>query len=165
LKPLLPFLFLFISALFQYGCKSLPDKPPVPQDKMTRVLLDMQLAESYSMGLGDSVKNKFEKNYDSLAIFYQSILKHHKLTLEEFTTAMDWYEAHPVMIDSVFNNVINLLSETKAKEGISDIVPTPETGPGRDTLHRKTKDSLSHAAPPAKDTAAKRKDLPVEREP
>jgi hypothetical protein len=120
--------------------------------------------------LGDSVKNKFEKNYDSLTIFYSSILKHYNVSYEEFQDAMDWYKAHPVVIDSLYNKVINQISETKAKEQIKDVVPIDPSRP--DTINKKdslknVKDSIlskKKIAPATKDTIAPKKVNPNKKE-
>lgn len=102
------------------SCKQGVEKPPLPEEKMQQVLLDIHLAETYSLGLGDSTRNRFEKNYDSLAVFYRSILKHHGLTFEAFNDALSWYRERPEAIDSLYVKVINRLSELKAKEHIPD---------------------------------------------
>jgi len=107
--------------LFAASCKQAKEKPPVDERKMTQILLDIHLAESYSQGLGDSMKNKFEKNYDTLPSFYTSILKHHSVSFEDFNEAMEWYKQRPVDIDTLYSKVINELNELKAKKGIKDI--------------------------------------------
>lgn len=88
---------------------------------MAGILLDIHLAESYSQGLGDSMTNKFEKNYDTLPSFYTSILKHHDVSFEDFNEAMDWYKQRPVNIDTLYGKVINQLNELKAVKGINDL--------------------------------------------
>jgi hypothetical protein len=119
------------------SCKQGQEKPPVPQDKMSSIILDLQLAETYSQGLGDSVKNRFEKNTDSLAVFYTSVLKHHKMSFEEFQEAFQWYKDRPMLLDSLYSHVLTRLVEIKAKRHIKDTeedpvvpdVPTPRTFP------------------------------------
>jgi hypothetical protein len=129
----LKFLFipiiLIVLLICQSGCKSLPDNPPVPSEKMSKILLDMQIAETYSLGLGDSVTNKFEKNYDSLGVFYRSIFKKYDVSFEDFKDAMKWYEERPPKMDSLLSNVLTQLSETKAKEKIKDYDPSVENKP------------------------------------
>jgi hypothetical protein len=167
--------FLHISIAFvallalQTGCKSLPDNPPVPSGKMSKILLDIQIAETYSLGLGDSVTNKFEKNYDSLDVFYRSIFKKYDVSFEDFKDAMKWYEARPAKMDSLLSNVLNELSEIKAKEKIKDYDPSVENKPvvadslnkNKDTIPKKDlrkrqnpRDTISKK----KDTASNKKD-------
>ncbi len=148
---LLSFIALF---LLMFGCKSLPDNPPIAINKMSKILLDIQIAESYSMGLGDSVKNKYEKNYDSLNSFYISILKHHNISYDDYNDAMKWYKDHPVMMDSLFSAVTKELVTVKTKENIKEPPPPPANPfagkPKADSLwnaaKKKTVDSAIKAA-------------------
>jgi hypothetical protein len=103
------------------ACKQGQEVPPVPQDKMGKILVDIHLAETYSQGLGDSVTNKFEKNTDSLTGFYTSILKHYDLNFKEFNEALEWYKERPVILDSLYSKVLTQLIELKAQKGIKDI--------------------------------------------
>ncbi len=111
-------LFLVLCSIF--SCKQGQEKPPIPEAKMQEVLVDMHLAESYSQGLGDSSANRFQKNYDSLAGFYTSILKHHKLSFEEFNEALEWYKERPMLIDTLYGKVLTRLTEMKARSGMKD---------------------------------------------
>ncbi len=103
------------------SCSEKREQPPVPEEVMESVLLDLHLAESYSQGLGKDVKDHFEKNYDSLSGFYTSILKHYNLPFAEFNDALDWYKKRPERLDSLYQNIINLFNELKSKEGIRDL--------------------------------------------
>lgn len=119
------FLLLFIIITTLSGCREGQETPPVDREKMSAVLLDLQLSETYSQGLGDGVKNRFEKNTDSLTGFYASVLKHHKLNFEEFEEAMTWYKEHPMILDSVYNRMLTRLVEMKASRHISDSEELP----------------------------------------
>lgn len=87
-------------------------QPPVPQDKMEAVLLDVELAEVYS-GLvpKDSTKPMVQKNVDSLGRFYQSIFAHHRITREDFDVSLAWYKAHPVVLDTMYAHILPKLEE------------------------------------------------------
>lgn len=111
------------------SCKAPKEEPPVPFDEMKALMLDIHLAETYSQGLGDTTGNKFDKNYDSLAVFYASIFKHHKLTFEEFNEALGWYRKRPSQMDSLYAGILEQLNTLKAKEGIKDIDNTADQGP------------------------------------
>lgn len=149
--------------LLQTGCKSLPDNPPVATDKMSKILLDMQIAETYSLGLGDSVTNKFEKNYDSLGVFYRSIFKKYDISFEDFKDAMKWYEERPPKMDSLLSGVLSQLSEIKAKEKIKDYDPSVENKPvvkNADSLNKHKDTSIKKGLRTEEDlhdTIAKRK--------
>lgn len=138
-----------------FSCKSLPDNPPIPISKMSKVILDMQIAEIYSQGLGDSVKNKYEKNYDSLNAFYISILKHHNISFEDYNNAINWYKNHPILMDSIFASVSKDLALVRKTDSIKDVplsTANPYTGkPKTDSVVKTTegekkKDSLNRPA-------------------
>ncbi len=125
-----------------WGCKQGKETPPVPEEQMQQVLLDIHLAETYSQGLGDTTANRFQKNYDSLAGFYTSILKHHNMSLESFNEAMAWYRERPSRIDTLYGKVLTGLNELKAKAGIDEIEeehkpPSPSSGSGDTVKARK----------------------------
>jgi hypothetical protein len=90
---------------------------------MQAVLLDIQLAEAYSIGLNEdslAPAAKYEKNKDSLLLFYMEILKHHHLSFAGFNQAMDWYKVHPAEMDSLISGTIENLNKAKAENGIND---------------------------------------------
>lgn len=112
------------------ACKQGQETPPIPEEKMGKILVDIHLAETYSQGLGDSATNKFEKNSDSLTGFYTSILKHYDLSFKEFNEALEWYKERPVILDSLYGKVLTQLVELKAEKGIKDV---DETVPRNDS--------------------------------
>lgn len=121
------------------ACKPAKETPPVPEATMMKVLTDMHLAEVYSQGIGDSVRNRFEKNYDSLSAFYISILKHHKISFETFNETIAWYKERPAMMDSLYARVLSNLVEIRTRAGIKDSeekpgMQSPAAGGNRDTV-------------------------------
>lgn len=146
-RRLLWMLLCHVALLSGAGCRSGKETPPIPAQTMERVLVDIHLAEIYSQGLGDSVKNRFEKNYDSLGGFYVSILKHYNLSFEEFNDALDWYRERPGTIDSLYARVLTRFNELKASKGIAD-------GPGQPAT-----DTATRPAIPPPDTAARNTDI------
>ncbi len=111
-------LILFVAC---FSCRQAKDQAVIPPEKMQHILLDLHLAESYSLGIGDSVKHRFDRNYDSLAGFYTSILNHYEVDLPQFKKAMTWYQQRPDQMDSLYGLVLNLLNEQKAVYGIKDV--------------------------------------------
>lgn len=86
---------------------------------MRDIILDIQLAEAFSIGSGDTTgTNRFKKHPDSLFVYYSSVLAHHGVGLEDFTRAMSWFEDHPEKIDSLFLSVIDELNHKKAQLNI-----------------------------------------------
>ena len=86
------------------------EKAPVDTKKMTSILTDLQLAEVYSSMVDDSLHRIMPKNQDSLAVYYTEVLAHHGLTEEEFNEAIDWYKSHPMLLDTVYKNMVSALS-------------------------------------------------------
>jgi len=83
--------------------------------KMQEVLLDINLAEGYSMTLHpDSTKRNVERNLDSLAVFYKSVLKHHGISQQDFEQSLDWYKHHPEELDSIYAAIIPEMSKLEA---------------------------------------------------
>lgn len=157
------------------SCRQKKEEPPIPEPKMQQILLDIHLAETYSQGLGDSVQNKFEKNYDSLGGFYTTILKHHKISFEEFNDALNWYRERPIRIDSLYTRVLNDMNELKAKFGIRDledekegdqsVPPPPPSSVDTQTVKKSTTlrnkpITVDTAAKAVKDTVKKKKTKP-----
>ena len=96
---------LVAMALVQ-SCKDAPGKH-LPQKKMEDVLLDLAMAETYSGVTRDNAHPSGAKNIDSLAYYYRQILDHHKVSVEEFRQSIDWYKAHPDVLDTMCNNMMN----------------------------------------------------------
>lgn len=139
----------FMSTLQVMSCSDKKESPPVPLGKMQQILLELQYAEVYATGLyPDSLKKKFDKNLDSLAVFYQSIFKHHQLSEAEFKTAMEWYKAHPVQLDSLYARVLSNVNEQQAilekeKANKKDTLSAKDSIKSVDTSYvKKQRDSL-----------------------
>ncbi len=115
---------LFLFCLLAISCKEEEIIPPISVEKMKSIVLDIQLAETYSTGLGtDTTQNiTFKKNEDSLALFYTSIWKHHDIDASEFENYYTWYKEHPIYLDSVFTLVLEEMSKEKAERNIEDLI-------------------------------------------
>lgn len=108
------FLFLATVCYFSFlvSCKE-AEKPHLSREKMLGIVTDLHLAEVYS-----TMKNEDKsanKNMDSLAYYYKSILSHHKVTMEELKSSIKWYSENPKELDSVY---INTLTEISTIEGV-----------------------------------------------
>ena len=77
---------------------------------MQKVLLDITLAESYSITVKDSLHRAGQKNMDSLAVYYKDIFAHYKITEQQFTQSLTWYKNHPDDLDTVYNNIIPIVA-------------------------------------------------------
>lgn len=121
LKKLTLLLFFLCSGL---ACAQKETQAPIASEKMGKILLDIHLAEAYSIGLGDSSESgpkRFEKNYDSLKLYYATILAHHQLSLDEFYTSLNWYRDHPGIMDTLYLDMLEDLLAEKSARNIPDL--------------------------------------------
>lgn len=84
---------------------------------MKNILLDIHLAEAYSsIIVRDSVhKARYNKEIDSLSLFYKQILSRNKVAPEAFEQALQWYALHPDKMDSVYTRLTPVLDSMKTK--------------------------------------------------
>jgi len=89
----------------------------LPPDVMESLLLDIQLADVYSVMTQPDSLTVNARNMDSLAQFYTGILKHHHITEEAFRSSMAWYEEHPKELEEIYSRIIvRLMAEAGRKE-------------------------------------------------
>jgi hypothetical protein len=102
-------LCLAMCLLLMASCKYKPKKKEdhLPRELMQKALLDVNIAEAYSTLVKDSTYNKtVGKNFDSLAVYYKSILAHHKISAEAFSNSLNWYKQNPDEMDSIYVKMI-----------------------------------------------------------
>ncbi len=90
-------------------------RAPIDRDKMTAILYDMNLAETWST-FSSGANMTQAKNTDSLAIYNITILKHHDVTLEEFQKSMEWYKMHTDEIDSIYVRLAKIYAKQQSAE-------------------------------------------------
>lgn len=117
MKYRLTVVLLFAALLF--SCNSMKEKPPIADDKMEQLLIDLQMAEVYSSITRDSVNNVTTKNMDTLAAYHKDILKHHNLTQEQFHTIVTWYKDHSEKLDSIYTRVLPRMTELESRYTIT----------------------------------------------
>lgn len=100
-----------------YSCSE-GEKPHLPREKMKDIITDIHLAEVYSTFVTDSLHRPTNKNLDSLAFYYKSILSHHKVSLGDFQNSLDWYMKNPKELDSTY---VSVLAEISTLEGVLGI--------------------------------------------
>lgn len=107
-------LLLLYCSFLAISCK-MPTKKEthIAPDVMAELMVDIQMAETYSTMVKDSVHTNGKKNADSLAAFYKDILAHHNITMEQFSKSLDWYKSHPNEMDTLYNDMIPILTETQ----------------------------------------------------
>jgi len=82
---------------------------------MQKVLLDINLAESYSVLKRDSLHRPGTKNIDSLSSYYKEIFNHYHITEQEFKESMEWYKNNPDQLDSIYNNNSQIIAKWQAQ--------------------------------------------------
>ena len=82
---------------------------------MEKVLLDVNLAESYSAMAKDSLHKLGTKNPDSLIVYYKTVFDHYKITPDQFSGSLSWYKAHPDLLDTMYNNIIPVVTKWQTK--------------------------------------------------
>lgn len=94
--------------LHSLSCRREPE--PLSIDKMSHVLLEMHVAESYSQYAPKDSSRQQLKNQDSLARYYALILKENKITEQDFKRSMAWYKKQPELLDSIYQQILADLS-------------------------------------------------------
>ncbi len=103
-------LYICIVALFAACSSDAIPADVLPQAVMVPVLTDLEIAYA---GVDQTVKNPKERNKK-----YQDmnglVLKKHNLEHEQFYASYQWYEANPLLLDTIFKQVVTLLNEELA---------------------------------------------------
>ena len=126
--------FITLSLLL-FSCGQTPSSPPrdlIAKNTLEKVLLDINIAETYSAMVKDTLRRPGSKNPDSLSAYYKEIFGHYKITPEQFTKSLDWYKTHPDELDTMYNNIIPVAARWQAKPLASTIKPP---APAKDTAH------------------------------
>src|SRR5690606_4364141 len=103
-------------ALMIVSCKDNPGKAPVPPDKMSAILFDMQAAEAYSAYI-DEKTHPSKKNLDTLAVYYAAVFQKHNLDLQQWDEAIDWYLKQPDLWQQVLQSVADSAMKYAPVEG------------------------------------------------
>ncbi len=100
--------------LISCGGKNNDQRPDdvLPPETMTKILTDMHLAEGYinaRTGNADSLKQ--------LGVGYRDeIYKTYQTNNEQFKKSFDFYNLHPVILDSIYAEVITALSKKEIEK-------------------------------------------------
>lgn len=94
---------IFFFAVFIYSCKSSDPGDILPPKKMQSVLWDVMLADEmteYYAGT-DSTFRSLSKHAD----YYQKIFSIHKVSKEDFTRSLAYYESHPSQLKPILDSL------------------------------------------------------------
>ncbi|MDR3261713.1 MAG: DUF4296 domain-containing protein [Tannerella sp.] len=118
---------VFFIVTFLFACSRTP-KGIIPEKKMQRVLMDMQLAE-IMIGMDPS-------SYGTIAnkkTLYQSVFDKHQLTEAEYDSSLIWYGKHLTQYMRVYN--LALADVKRQIEAIGDIKPDIAPSSNEDSLN------------------------------
>jgi len=104
------FATIILACLF-VACSTKAGSDVIPANKMQDILIDMHYADTYSTMVPDSLNAPGNKNKDSLAQYYRSILQHHNVSVEDFNESIQWYKINPQELDSVYAAMIPKISK------------------------------------------------------
>ena len=94
--------------------------PPVSVEEMGLILLELQYAEQKSIGaFPDSVdvsNKKMDRNFDSLAFFYQEVFERYDTNFETFKESLDWYKSNAKFLDQALNHAKEVLESHKIEK-------------------------------------------------
>ena len=134
-------LLVVISILLFSGCKKEgASDEHLPAKLMQKVMMDVNLAETYCTHVQDNVHHGSMKNTDSLSAYYKTIFSHYKITQEQFYNSMEWYKQHPEELDSVYARMIPVAVAMQPK------TLQPTQLPKADSLAVKKVDSVLNRA-------------------
>ena len=106
---------IILSVILLSACKNKASDDHLPPKVMQKILIDINLAETYSIYVKDNVHRGGMKNTDSLSAYYKTIFNHYKITQDEFYTSLEWYKAHPEELDSVYAKMIPVAALMQSK--------------------------------------------------
>ena len=86
---------------------------------MAAVLFDLHMAEARSTLLlndsafiADTSAPAEIRRQDSLSLYYQRVFASHKLKYTDFSTALDWYTAHPEALDTAYKKALRMATDS-----------------------------------------------------
>lgn len=106
-------LFITISLLFACGKSNSGHIPSgvIPPDSMVQVLTDVHIFQAM-LQLGDYRND----SASTLRSAFLNVLKKHHLTEADYKKCTQYYSSHPALLDSVYEKVLNNLSQLKAEQ-------------------------------------------------
>lgn len=97
---------LFILLIVLNACNNRTEKPPIREEKMAKILVDVHVAESVMQELQNEGKK------DSIGkVYYSRIFKIHKVTASEFDRSLKLYQKDPSKMESLYKEVLTELEK------------------------------------------------------
>lgn len=133
---------ILIIAVVVFSCKSSVPKDVLPPKKMQAVLWDVMQADE--MAEYKSIKDSAFRNLPKHAEYYQTVFSIHKITKEDFTKSLAYYENHPGVFKTVLDSLKSLGERVQKADSLKKAKAPVDTA-------KKTIDSLKEKLhPPTK---------------
>jgi uncharacterized lipoprotein NlpE involved in copper resistance len=92
--------FVFIM-LYMVGCNNRAEKPPIQEEKMAKILVDVHVAESSMQDYLNAEKK------DSVGkINYSKVFKIHKVSAADFDRSLKLYQKDPSKMEALYKKVL-----------------------------------------------------------
>ena len=105
------------------ACKHAADDYHLPRKDMQRLMMDINLAEAYSVSAKDSLYKPGTRNVDSLSSYYQEIFDHYHITKAQFSQSLNWYKEHPDELDTIYSNNLKIITNLQAHQFHGSALP------------------------------------------
>lgn len=80
---------------------------PLSHAKMSKILMELHIAESYAQFATKDSNQTSYKNEDTLLLYNAQILMNNKISEQEFQKSIDWYKVHPELLDSIYQKILS----------------------------------------------------------
>lgn len=119
-------IFLF-SFLFACGEADRVPRGIIAKEKMSAILFDMNLADTFGRELMDSNVPLTDSMRDrNVKMYYAQVLQIHKISKEEFLKSYKYYEGNPGKLDEVHVLMLDLVNQRKTELDSTDKVRANE---------------------------------------
>ncbi|HPI53301.1 MAG TPA: DUF4296 domain-containing protein [Chitinophagaceae bacterium] len=96
-----------------YSCTE--TKPKLSVDKMTNLLLELHLAESYAQQIRIDTLGRSMPNQDSLRSMNAALLKKYQVSEGDVEQSLQWYSQQPELLDSMYQQMLSELAVMASK--------------------------------------------------
>lgn len=128
---------ILIFAVCIFSCRYSVPKDVLPPKKMQAVLWDVmqadEMAEYYSAK--DSTFRSLSKHVD----YYQKVFSIHKISKEDFTRSLSYYENHPAALKTIIDSLQKFGERLQKKDSLNK---NPYGQASKDSIKRKLADTL-----------------------
>jgi hypothetical protein len=111
MKRIIPFVLVLL-----VGCKEELPKVPVEiisMDSMTLIMADIHIADALAETKAQGGENEKELSQK----YYEKIFSSHHISKEDYTKSFQYYEHNPVLLNKMYDDVLNTLSKREEEIG------------------------------------------------